>query len=83
MEKTIKETTRLLLNGTLTKEDADKILLDLCNVIGRNEQLAISALQKIEKVHSESYSAQVARNALKTLLSIEALIHFYCFCVWI
>lgn len=32
MEKTIKETTRLLLNGTLTKEDADKILLDLYNV---------------------------------------------------
>ena len=38
MEKTIKETTRLLLNGTLTKEDADKILLDLYNVSGRSEQ---------------------------------------------
>jgi hypothetical protein len=34
MEKTIKETTRLLLNGTLTKEYADKILLDLYNVNG-------------------------------------------------
>lgn len=33
MEKTIKETTGLLLNGTLTKEDADKILLDLYNVM--------------------------------------------------
>lgn len=39
MEKTIKETTRLLLNGTLTKEDADKILLDLYNVSGRSEQV--------------------------------------------
>ena len=48
MEKTIKETTRLLLNGTLTKEDADKILLDLYNVIGRSELLI--ALQNIEKV---------------------------------
>jgi hypothetical protein len=29
MENIIKETTRLLLQGTLTKEIADKILLDL------------------------------------------------------
>ena len=29
MENTIKETTRLLLQGILTKEEADKILLDL------------------------------------------------------
>jgi hypothetical protein len=27
--ETIKETTRLLLQGTLTKDEADKILLDL------------------------------------------------------
>ena len=32
MEKIIKETTRLLLQGTLTKEVADKILLDLHSV---------------------------------------------------
>ena len=32
MENTIKETTRLLLEGTLTKDEADKILLDLHNV---------------------------------------------------
>ena len=38
MEKTIKETTRLLLNGILTKEDADKILLDLYNL---NEQVCL------------------------------------------
>ena len=31
MKKTIEETTRLLLNGTLSKEDADKILLNICN----------------------------------------------------
>jgi hypothetical protein len=29
MENTIKETTRLLIQGTLTKDEADKILLDL------------------------------------------------------
>ncbi len=39
MKKTIKETTRLLLQGTLTKDEADKILLDLHNVVGRSEQL--------------------------------------------
>ncbi len=33
MENTIKETTRLLLQGTLTKDEADKILLDLHNVM--------------------------------------------------
>lgn len=32
MKKTITETTRLLLQGNLTKEEADKILLDLHNV---------------------------------------------------
>ena len=32
MKKTIKETTRLLLQGTLTKDEADKILLNLHNV---------------------------------------------------
>lgn len=46
MEKTIKETTRLLLNGTLTKEDADKILLDLYNVSG---ELPISCVNDFEK----------------------------------
>jgi hypothetical protein len=35
MKNTIKETTRLLLQGTLTKDEADKILLSLSNVIGR------------------------------------------------
>lgn len=39
MEHTIKETTRLLLQGTLTKDEADKILLDLYNVSGRSEQV--------------------------------------------
>jgi hypothetical protein len=32
MEKIIKETTRLLLQGTITKEIADEILLDLHSV---------------------------------------------------
>jgi hypothetical protein len=33
MRKTIEETTRLLLQGTLTKDEADKILLSLSNVM--------------------------------------------------
>jgi len=33
MEKIIKETTEKLLNGTITKDEADKILLDLHSVI--------------------------------------------------
>jgi hypothetical protein len=33
MKNTITETTRLLLQGNLTKEEADKILLDLHNVM--------------------------------------------------
>ena len=32
MKNTIEETTRLMLNGTLPKEEADKILLALHNV---------------------------------------------------
>jgi hypothetical protein len=39
MEKTIKETTRLLLQGTLTKDEADKILLDLLDVRQQSELL--------------------------------------------
>ena len=38
MEHIIKETTEKLSRGTITKDDADKILLDLFNVIGRSEQ---------------------------------------------
>jgi hypothetical protein len=39
MKNTIEETTRLLLQGTLTKEEADKILLDLHNVSQQRELL--------------------------------------------
>lgn len=39
MKKTIEETTRLLMQGTLTKDEADKILLDLHNVSNRRELL--------------------------------------------
>ena len=39
MKKTIEETTRLLLQGTLAKDEADKILLSLSNVSNQREQL--------------------------------------------
>lgn len=38
MEKIIKETTRLLLKGTIPKDIADKILLDLFSVVGQREK---------------------------------------------
>jgi len=48
MKKTIEETTRLLLQGNLTKDEADKILLDLHNVINQRGQLAISGLKSVK-----------------------------------
>jgi hypothetical protein len=39
MKKTIEETTRLLMQGTLTKDEADKILLDLHSVSNQRELL--------------------------------------------
>ena len=42
MENIIKETTRLLLQGTLTKEIADKILLDLHSVSNSATQVKSS-----------------------------------------
>jgi hypothetical protein len=45
MENTIKEITRLLLQGTLTKDEADKILFDLLDVSGRSEQLIDFAIK--------------------------------------
>ena len=42
MEKIIKETTRLLLQGTITKEIADKILLDLHSVSNSATQVKSS-----------------------------------------
>jgi len=41
MKKTIEETTRLLLQGTLTKDEADKILLDLHNVSSSFSKIVI------------------------------------------
>lgn len=41
MEEKIKETTKKLLNGTITKEEADKILLD--------SHCVISIFDKCEK----------------------------------
>ena len=49
MEKTIKVTTRLLLNGKLTKEEADKILLDLHIVSVSDDEIFKTAVSKAEK----------------------------------
>ena len=47
MEKTIKETTRLLLNGKLTKEEADKILLNLHIVSISDDEIMKIAVDKV------------------------------------
>jgi hypothetical protein len=57
MENTIKETTRLLLQGTLTKDEADKILLDLLDVSGRSEQLVCPDC-KCKNIQDTDYGKQ-------------------------
>ena len=47
METQIKEITRLLLQGDLTKEEADKFLLDLLVVRNRRVQL-INLIKKAQ-----------------------------------
>ena len=59
MENTIKETTRLLLQGTLTKDEADKILLDLLDVSNSvcscrpNTDLYTQPITSCNKCHKE------------------------------
>jgi hypothetical protein len=53
MKKTIEETTRLLLQGTLTKDEADKILLDLYLVSNQRELL----LAFCEFMHGGTYDS--------------------------
>jgi len=48
MKNTIEETTRLLLQGTLTKEEADKILLDL-HIVTHRRELLKAFMKHIEK----------------------------------
>ena len=51
MKKTIEETTRLLVQGTLTKDEADKILLDLQNVSNRRELLIDFFIKQHQNLH--------------------------------
>lgn len=53
MEKIIKETTRLMINGTLPKEEADKILLALHNVSG-SFVITESAQEKLDFILGHS-----------------------------
>jgi hypothetical protein len=49
MEKKIKTITKNLKNGTITKDEADKILLDLFEVVSNNNlNLPKSFIDKIE-----------------------------------
>lgn len=51
MEQKIKEITEKLTNGTLTKDEADKILLGLLNVINRRKLLLAYSSSK-ENIHA-------------------------------
>ena len=59
MINTIEETTRLLLQGTLTKDEADKILLDLHNVSNRRG-LLIAFIQWYKDYYPENNSIEGA-----------------------
>jgi hypothetical protein len=59
MKNIIEETTRLLLQGTLIKDEADKILLDLHNVSNRRE-LLIAFIQWYKDYYPENNSIEGA-----------------------
>ncbi len=48
MENKIKETTEKLSNGIITKDEADKILLDLFGVMNSNLNISQSFIDKID-----------------------------------
>jgi len=49
MENKIKETTKNLSNGIITKDEADKILLDLFGVIKRSIKFTKKMKERIDK----------------------------------
>lgn len=56
MEQIIKETTEKLSNGTITKDEADKILLDLFDVSCSeiiNQQKVIDSLMMLNRSSTE------------------------------
>lgn len=84
MENKIKETTEKLNNGTITKDEADKILLDLfvvsCSSISRGdinkqEDLVMSNINDI-KLGSELSLAK--RNVImNSFLTLQGMYHEY------
>ena len=65
MENKIKETTEKLKDGTITKDEADKILLDLYFVSQQREQLAISGLESVQaQTHEDSWANQIVTQYL-------------------
>ena len=55
MENKIKETTEKLSNGTITKDEADKILLDLFGVICRLSFKEIEMLVQLKHYDDSDY----------------------------
>lgn len=57
MKNTIEETTRLMLNGTLPKDEGDKILLALHNV----SHFAFHVM-KLQYIYEDSHVIVIAKN---------------------
>jgi len=68
MENTIKETTRLLLQGNLTKEEADKILLDLHSVRQQSEMLVEFLIELNNKGLINNYDFDYEKEAKEYVL---------------
>jgi len=70
MKKTIEETTRLLMQGTLTKDEADKILLDLHSVSNQRELLLAydQYCDKMKKLYENPRPKSLLRDAFLSQL---------------
>ena len=64
MKEKIEQIFKQIYLYNITLHEAQKQVLDLFSVSQLREQLAILALERISKAHSESFSADVASEAL-------------------
>jgi len=70
MEQQIKEVTEKLINNTITKDEADKILLGLLNVINRREMLIDFQYHRLETKDNLVRFELIADKYLKSINSL-------------
>lgn len=97
MEKTIKETTRLLAQGVINRDEADKILLGLFGVVSRFSRKEVeNVLRKVKKVRikddlknilkratGESYESRDDKDFLNRYTGKEVNVYEWCGDWWI